>query len=734
MAYYLYLKVLMPLPLSQPVFTYRVEVDDLDMPELVGKLVTVPFGTKKSYTGVVLEQLRQAPEPGIKLKTVQQVLPHPPIQPHTLRLWQWAAEYYMCSLGDIFVAAVQVGFRPDGYQEERMPRAALTLKGWLPSRRFMSDEHFRGHLLSSYRASSALSKALHFMADEYREGDKRPMLLKDIADWLGVSGSVVGRLRKLEVLEEREVLASEIREEELLPHRKAGDALSPLVRIGANSILLLHAPGSTYQGRIPIDDLLRVLAKGGQALLLLPDAMVLKAVLPQLREYFGERLYTYNSGLSEKDKCTTWLSALQGDSGLYVGLRAAVWLPFTALKHVAVVDEEDTGYRQYEPSPRYTATHVALMLAHLSHAQSVLVSSTPSIESYTQALQQKYSFVEAPSTARDIRIQTVWMKQAFEENRVQARMLSFELMGAIREAVEEQGLTLLLYQRKGFARRAVCAKCGCAPSCPQCHTTLRYMEQSKRLVCGICGYHEALRTQCPDCGASAIQLEGTGIERLRRAIEELYPELRVKMEDEIDRRSKLPHIVLSSRFEPPLALLSEATTIGIVQLDLIGAVSDYRANERAYRYLIKCRDEAPHLQRMVIQHFAEAPNALSAFTLGNYQRMLDHELEQRHLVKFPPFARHIDIYFESRAQAEAYALATLSLQRLQKAFPEALTFGPAPMPVHKKETSVGYKLTVLAPLTLGFVAVRELLHNTLEPLKKEYRGPKMNMYFDVDPM
>lgn len=734
MDYYLYLNVLMPLPLSQPVFTYRLRIEDLEVPQMVGKLVVVPFGAKKSYTGVVLEQNRETLHPGRRLKDIIKILPYPPIPSTILQLWRWTAQYYMCSLGDVLVAAVQSGFRPDGTQEESTSRGALTLKGWLPAKKLLEEEYFQGHLLSSQRRSSAVTKALRFMLTQYQEGDKAPMTIGEIGEWLEVSASVVGKLRKIGALEEREVLTTDVKEVAQLPTRKAGDPLSPLVRVGGNNILLLYAPGSCIKERIPIDYLQGKLAKGGQILLLLPDVVALKEVIPRLKLFFGDRLFTYASISSEKERRTTWLAALQGDSGLYVGLRAAVWLPLSQLQEVVVVDEEDVGYRQFEPSPRYTTTNVALMLGHFTHSQTLLISATPSVESYTQALQKRYSFVEAPDKRKEVRLQTVWMTKAFEENRVQGRMLSFELMGAIREAIEEQGLALLLYQRKGFARRATCSKCGAVPKCPQCHTILRYMEQSRMLVCGVCGHYETLPTHCPDCGASGMQLEGTGIERLRRAMEELYPGLVIKMEEEIDRRSRLPQVVLSSRFEPPLDLLREATTVGIVQLDLLGTLSDYRANERTYRFLVKCRDEAPKLQRMVIQHFAEEPNALEAFTSGDYQKMLDHELEERHIVQFPPFARHIDIYFESAAQAEAFAIAGKSIKLLRQVLPQATTFGPAPMPVHKKDTALGYKVALFVPLSLSSQSVRQLLHATLDPLLAEYRGPKMYMYYDVDPL
>ena len=171
-----------------------------------------------------------------------------------------------------------------------------------------------------------------------------------------------------------------------------------------------------------------------------------------------------------------------------------------------------------------------------------------------------------------------------------------------------------------------------------------------------------------------------------------------------------------------------------MQLDLLYALSDYRANELTFRDLMQSRNEAPMLKRMVVQHFATAPNALTAFEQNDYQQMLDFELEERHSIQLPPFSRHIDIYFESAAQSQAYQLAITAATILQNRLPDATTLGPAPMPVHKKATAIGYKVTLLAPLQLSSLQLREAIHQLIDPLLQEYRGPKMNCYYDVDPL
>lgn len=728
-----YIDVLLPLPLRHPQYTYQIELEEPN--NLVGKLVIVPFGTRKTYTGIIVAQHANSPTTGVKIKQAERLLPYPPIPPHIIELWHWIANYYICSVGEVFVAAVPQGFRPDGDQETTTNKAlARVIKGFLPSQRLMTDEHFQSYLLGKGLRSNTQREAIRFLLTHYEIGSKAPMTLKDMAEWIGVSPSVLNKLRTAKAIEPAEILSTELPEELLFPQEQMGDVLSEKVHVGSRNIQLIHARHSHLEQRIPYDYLMQVLGKEQQILLLFSSQQALQTVQHSLDQAFGDRIYYYHSGLSAREQQLTWAEALNGTKGIYVGLRSAVLLPFAQLGLVVVTDEESSEYRQHEPAPRYTATNVALMLAHFAHTPTLLISATPSVESYTLALQNKYSFAEVTYPLPTPMIKQVHLPKAYEENRVQARLLSFEMIGAIREAIDEGGLALLYYQRKGFARRATCPRCHTSPTCPHCHTPMRYIEATANLVCGICGYHQPLPHRCPTCGSGPLQLEGTGIERLKRAISELWRGVHVQLEEELDRRRQLPPIVLTPSYYPLLDLQQHATTIGVVQMDLLSPPTDYRANEAAYRFLVKCRDQSPKLKRLVIQHFAETPNALTAFMEDDYTLMLDHELEERHIVQFPPFSRHIDIYFESRAQSEAYALAQSATQLLAQQFPEGSALGPAPMPVHKALTEVGYKVSIFVPLQYGSQQVRQALTTCLEPIIEKYRGPKMNIYYDVDPL
>ena len=110
----LYLNILIPLPLSQPYYTYTLDVAETEPEQLVGRLALIPFGKGKTLTGVIVKVLGdEPPATEIRYKRVLELMPYPPLPPSTLQLWEWAASYYMCSIGELYTAAVPSAFRPD---------------------------------------------------------------------------------------------------------------------------------------------------------------------------------------------------------------------------------------------------------------------------------------------------------------------------------------------------------------------------------------------------------------------------------------------------------------------------------------------------------------------------------------------------------------------------------------------------------------------------------------------
>ena len=104
-----YIDVILPLPLWS-LFTY-VLPPQLEGRVKVGCRVVVSFGKKKFYTAIVERLHHDAPQ-GYEVKEVTDLLDEEPILlPRQLAFWQWIADYYLCTLGDVYKAALPSGLK-----------------------------------------------------------------------------------------------------------------------------------------------------------------------------------------------------------------------------------------------------------------------------------------------------------------------------------------------------------------------------------------------------------------------------------------------------------------------------------------------------------------------------------------------------------------------------------------------------------------------------------------------
>ena len=106
----LYAQVILPLSLHDA-YTYKVpqSLQDIIAP---GKRVIVQFGSRKLYAALVSSVSINKPDDLFEIKEIREVLDeHPVVLPNNFALWQWIAQYYCCTLGDVFRAALPTGLK-----------------------------------------------------------------------------------------------------------------------------------------------------------------------------------------------------------------------------------------------------------------------------------------------------------------------------------------------------------------------------------------------------------------------------------------------------------------------------------------------------------------------------------------------------------------------------------------------------------------------------------------------
>ena len=106
----MFAEIILPLPLSST-FTYEIP-SEMESSLQVGSRVLVQFGRKKFYTGIV--ESVHSTMPAYEVKPLMALLdPRPAVRYPQMKLWKWISEYYLCSVGEVYKAAVPTGLKPE---------------------------------------------------------------------------------------------------------------------------------------------------------------------------------------------------------------------------------------------------------------------------------------------------------------------------------------------------------------------------------------------------------------------------------------------------------------------------------------------------------------------------------------------------------------------------------------------------------------------------------------------
>src|SRR6267378_537666 len=148
------------------------------------------------------------------------------------------------------------------------------------------------------------------------------------------------------------------------------------------SAFLLHGVTGSGKTEVYLHLISRVLARGGQALVLVPEISLTPQLEAIFRRAFPEtRLALLHSGLEDVARTGSWLDAARGGAGIVLGTRLAVLAPLPKLALVVVDEEHDTSFKQQE-GLRYSARDVAVYRAKLAGCPAILGTATPSLETW----------------------------------------------------------------------------------------------------------------------------------------------------------------------------------------------------------------------------------------------------------------------------------------------------------------------------------------------------------------
>ena len=673
------------LPLAQPMYTFSV---DEALGVGIGDAVVVQFGSSRYYTGIVWSISAQKPEyPRIK-PILKRLYSTPLVTPEAQRLWEWIAEYYMCTIGEVMRVALPTLAKPSATTLTELDERSIEP----PTETFIA-------LAEELRTEESLAA---YVAKHGRKAPRRTETMDRIAalaiERRSADGFVPRRLvdaetvhitdlkrRGLIELREATIEATHDKDDFLLPtlseaQQHALDAIDEGHR--NNKVALLHGVTGSGKTEIYVHLIARTLAEGRDVLVLVPEIVITSQLVERLERIFEGRTTTYHSRLTPLRRGETFLRLASSAGGeLIVGVRSAIFLPMKRPGLIVVDEEHDANYKQTDPTPRYNARDMAVVMGRIYGAKVVLGSATPSLESLYNATTGKYAYIELTERWGEAVLPEVIISDTIRAVKRNERKTHFnlELLQNIHRSLSAGEQAILFQNRRGYAPYIQCRTCGYSPRCPHCNVTLTRHKATDRMECHYCGYNMPAPKMCPNCEVQDMALMGFGTEKVAEEISRLMPEARIERLDGDTSTSERAFKRIVTRFDSGEAdilvgtqILTKGfdfggvTTVGILNADNLLTMPDFRASERAFQLMMQVAGRAGRRNdrgRVVIQTSQPKHPVIRFVASGDYHAMANSELAERKAFGYPPYShlirlllRHEDYNLLHHA---AHALATV---------------------------------------------------------------------------
>ncbi|MGY5451063.1 primosomal protein N' [Agarivorans sp. MS3-6] len=726
-------RVALAIPLRR-LFDYSVP-DNSPMP-VIGSRVKVPFG-KGEKVGLVVEHPDESDIALDKLKPFSETLDNQALLPESLfKLLNWASSYYHHSLGDVLNQALPSLLRKGD------PAKPKTVVAWQ-----LSEQGQQAELTRFSRAPKqgviigALQQQANYqLSDEQcKKSDFSRPALKALQE--------KGFITKLEVAPKVEDWTQQDTKKTQPLNLNAEQAIAvAAINQSLSSFQAFLIEGITGSGKteVYLNVIAEVLAKGQQALVLVPEIGLTPQTLARFAERFNVPVYAIHSGLNDSERLNAWIKAKQGEAGIIIGTRSAVFTPM-ARPGVIIIDEEhDSSFKQQD-SFRYHARDLAIVRARLEKIPIVLGSATPSLESLHNALSGRYSHLELKQRAGSASL----AEQQLLDIRQQplSSGLSPALIKAMRIELKAGRQVMLFLNRRGYAPALLCHECGHVCECERCEAYFTYHQQPRHLACHHCGSQRAVPHQCTQCGSTNLVTTGLGTEQLQEALLDIFPEYKVARIDRDSTRRKgsleqLLNDIHANQYQILIGTqmlakghhFPNVTLVALLDIDHALFCSDFRAPERLAQLYVQVAGRAGRanlLGKVLLQSHHPEHELLQDLINNGYQHFARFALTERKDTELPPFSFQALFRFEA---IDGNAVTELSQQLYQIAQPlqqgNTWVFPPMPAPQARRAGKYRMQLLIQAEHRPN---LHQLVHQLLPQLESLKLSRKVRWSLDIDP-
>lgn len=587
--------------------------------------------------------------------------------------------------------------------------------------------------------------------------------VKEVMYFSGVSQSVISALVKKGIFESYEkrvfrdpyknIAKTNAKPDNLSPEQqKAYEDLAGRYKTKKACASLLY--GVTGSGKTQvfmrlIDD---VRAEKRGVIVLVPEISLTPQAVTRFYSRFGKDVAVLHSGLSLGERLDEWQRIKNGDAGIVVGTRSAIFAPIENLGLVIIDEEQEYAYKS-ESSPCYHARDVAKFRCAQSKAMLLLSSATPSVESYFAAKTGRYSLTRLGERYGDAQLPeviTVDMKKELLNGNTGP--ISSCLAEELNKNLQSGKQSILLINRRGYNTFVSCGQCGHVLTCPNCSITLNYHSANERLMCHYCGYSTGIYAKCPECGGSFLHYSGTGTQKAEEAVANLFPTARILRMDMDTTSGRYSHekilekfgsgnydILIGTQMVAKGLDFPDVTLVGVISADQSLYTDDFRASERTFSLLTQVVGRAGRSNfsgRAVIQTQTPENEVLKLASKQDYDKFFTSEIALRKQLLYPPYCDICEVGFTGIDEAAVRGASLDFFGRLKAAvlsdgkIPVRI-MGPSAASVVKIAGKYRYRIIIKCRNDKKF---RDLMTDVLRSCGKKKAYKKVSVFADMNPL
>ncbi|MEM7196957.1 MAG: primosomal protein N', partial [Pseudomonadota bacterium] len=606
-----------------------------------GQLVIADF-RNRPLTGIVWpDDIGSFPDRNKNVANPKEAQPIFEIQPLSykyLEFLYWISSYYMVPLGKVAKLALSIG-NPCTPPKTVTSFALNTIP---PEARITPKRQTVINLLNTVPSMTA--------SDLIRESGTSRAIIRAMQN----AGILTQHIQEAPITSYKPCDSANTPNDE---QRIAMSATASKMGTGFHVTLLQGVTGSG-KSEVYFDTINQCLAANKQALILLPEIAMSTQWLERFQERFGVAPLVWHSDIASNTRKRIWQTTTTMAPLVVVGARSAVFLPLQNLGVIIIDEEHDTSFKQSD-GVRYNARDLALLRAHRLGISCILVSATPSVESYYKAVTGTYDLQILSHRFGEAQLPQIEIIDLRAHSLPANRWIAPPLHEAMIQTLAQGEQCLLFLNRRGYAPLLLCGNCGYRFNCDHCSSWMTVHgnldpNSMLDLHCHQCGETQKLPHICPQYHSSDdLRACGPGVERLHEEVQALFPDkiCAIAASDSLRNVTQIQHfftqvqagtvdIIIGTQMIAKGHHFPNLTLVGIIDADMGLQGSEIQAAERSFQTLHQVSGRAGRAAlggQVFIQTINPQSEFINILQKNCFSSFVKLELQKRSQAHWPPF-------------------------------------------------------------------------------------------------